>query len=107
MLSEFVIIVDPKDNVAVVKKEVGAGRDVELPDGRSVRVKSAVSVGNRFAIRSIPAGDLVRQYAQPIGTSLGIDEGDPVSHANMSDDVPVVRSLPENLLSPPTAYLSP
>ena len=106
MLNEHAIIVNSADNVAVVKKGIAAGFAVQLPAGREVRVNTPVSVGNRFAIRAIPAGDYVRQYGQPIGTSLGINEGDPISHANMSDDVPVVRTLPENLLTPPPDYLS-
>src|SRR5437867_4412877 len=107
MLSEFAIIVDPKDNVAVVKKTVPEGATVQLPDGRAVRVSATIGIGNRFALRPIPAGEFVRQYGQPIGTSLGIEEGDAVSHSNMSDDVPVVRSLPENLHTPPPDYFSP
>ena len=47
----------------------------------------AVPPGHRFATRDIPAGDFVCQYGQPIGTSRGIAEGDPISHANMSNDV--------------------
>jgi altronate hydrolase len=105
-LNEYAIIVDPKDNVAVVKNDVPAGAQIELPDGRTVTVNTAVRVGNRFATRSIPAGEFVRQYRQPIGTSLGIQEGDAVSHASMSDDVPVVRSLPENLQTSAPDYFS-
>jgi len=96
-MNEFAIVVNPIDNVAVVKKPVVSGTVVALEDGRTLTVNSAISVGNRFATRPIPAGDFVRQYGQPIGTSLGIDEGDMISHANMSDDVPVVRTLPDNL----------
>ena len=38
-----------------------------------------------------------------IGTSLGIHEGDAITHANMTDDVPVVRQLPDDLATPPPA----
>ena len=37
------------------------------------------------------------QYGQPIGTSRGIGEGDPITVRNMSNDVPVVRDLPADL----------
>jgi altronate hydrolase len=107
MLSGHAIVVDPKDNVAVVKKPIPEGISLTLADGRAVRVNGSIRVGNRFALHPIPAGDLVRQYGQPIGTSLGINEGDLVSHSNMSDDVPVVRSLPENLHTAPPDYFSP
>lgn len=107
MLNEFAIIVNPEDNVAVVKKEVRAGTTIPLPDGRNVFVTAEVRVGNRFALRAIPAGEFVRQYGQPIGTSKGIREGEAVSHANMTDDVPLVRTLPDDLHTAPPAYIAP
>src|SRR5262249_53288382 len=74
---------------------------------RKIHISGAITPGNRFATRAIPAGDLVLQYGQPIGTSLGIAEGDPVSHANMSDDVPLRRDLPADLHNDPPGYLPP
>ena len=103
-IAEFAIIVNPNDNVAVVKKETFPDLEVTLPEGRRVRLRATVPPGHRFATREIPAGEFVRQYGQPIGTSLGIHEGEYVSHENMTDDVPVVRDLPENLYTPPTVY---
>ncbi|HXG64703.1 MAG TPA: altronate dehydratase family protein [Blastocatellia bacterium] len=103
-ISEHAIIVDPKDNVAVVKHEVAPGTTVRMPDGRVVRVSGAVTPGHRFATRPIAAGAFVLQYGQPIGTSLGIAEGEPISHGNMSNEVPVVRDLPKNLYTPPPDY---
>ena len=98
-MNEFAIVVNPVDNVAVVKKAVASGTSVTLEDGRSLKVNATINVGNRFATKAIPAGEFVRQYGQPIGTSLGINEGDMISHANMSDEVPIVRTLPDNLVT--------
>ena len=106
-ISEFAIIVNPDDNVAVVKNETSAGLLVQLPDGSFLDVKQAVPPGHRFATRAIAAGEFVRQYGQPIGTSLGIQSGEWVTHDNMSDDVPVVRDLPENLVNAAPEYFSP
>src|SRR4030095_9270226 len=39
------------------------------------------------------------------GTSLGIAEGELVSPQNMSNDVPTVRSLTENLFTPVPDYI--
>jgi altronate hydrolase len=103
-ISEYAIIVDPRDNLAVVKSETTPGLEVELPDGSVLRVNNAVNPGHRFATRDIPRGEFVRQYGQPIGTSLGIGAGDFISHDNMSDEVPVVRGLPEDLSTPPPDY---
>ncbi|MGI8565731.1 MAG: UxaA family hydrolase, partial [Pyrinomonadaceae bacterium] len=104
-VSEYAIIVDPQDNVAVVKTETAPGLKIELPDGRVVTITGQVTPGHRFATRQIAGGEFVLQYGQPIGTSLGINEGDPISRANMSNDVPVVRDLPEDLHTTAPDYL--
>jgi altronate hydrolase len=65
--------------------------------GEAVTVPHVVPASHRFAIREVAAGDFVRQYGQPIGTPLGIAAGDWVTHDNMTDDVPVVRNLDDNL----------
>src|SRR5262249_55411681 len=104
-LSDYAIIVNPADNVAIVKKDTAPDLELVLPDGRSVRVLAAVPPGHRFVTRDIPAGQFVLQFGQPIGTSLGIKEGEALTHANMSDEVPVIRELPENLNTPPPNYI--
>ena len=88
-VNDYAIIVDPKDNVAVVKKETFAGLELALPGRREVRVNDKVPPGHRFATREIPAGEFVLQYGQPIGTSQGIQCGDPITRENMSNSVPV------------------
>ena len=103
-ISDFAIIVNPRDNVAVVKKATSPDLHVTLPDETTLRVTATVPPGHRFATRDIPAGEFVRQYGQPIGTSLGIGAGDYVSHDNMSDEVPLVRELVEDLRTPPPDY---
>jgi altronate hydrolase len=104
-IAEHAIIVDPRDNVAVVKKETFAGLEVMTPDGPVVRVKERIVPGHRFAIRDIASGEHVLQFGHPIGTSLGISSGAMVSPDNMSDEVPTVRSLPETLYTPPPDYI--
>src|SRR5919206_4547254 len=104
-ISEYAVVVGREDNLAVVKRGTAPGLEVELEDGHRVGLKEAVPPGHRFATRDIPAGEFVLQYGQPVGTSLGIREGEYVSHANMTDDVPVVRDLPEDLSTPPPDYI--
>ncbi|HEY3129839.1 MAG TPA: UxaA family hydrolase [Acidobacteriota bacterium] len=103
-LSEYAIIVDPKDNVAVVKEKVTPGTHIKVQDGHVLRISGTVMPGHRFATRPIPAGQFVLQYGQPIGTSLGIEEGNPISHSNMSNEVPVVRDIPQDLQTPLPDY---
>ncbi len=103
-ISDYAIIVNPFDNVAVVKSETSEGLAVVLPDEKVLTVKQSVPPGHRFATREIPAGDFVRQYGQPIGTSLGIEAGEWITHENMTDDVPVVRDLPEDIYNASPDY---
>jgi altronate hydrolase len=104
-IKDYAIIVDPKDNVAVVKTETFEGLEVVLPDGREVRVKAVVPPGHRFATRPIPSGEFVLQYGHPIGTSLGIETGDAITRENISNEVPVIRNLPEGLHVPAPDYI--
>ena len=104
-VADYAIVVDPRDNVAVVKTETSPNLAVALPDERVISIKASISPGHRFATRAIPHGDFVLQFGQPIGTSLGIREGEMISHDNMTDDVPVVRDLPEDLYVPPPVYI--
>src|SRR5256886_4240585 len=105
-VTDYAIIVDPRDNVAIVKRETAAGLELLLPEEREMRVNSVVTPGHRFATRTIPAGEFVLQYGQPIGTSLGIECGDAITHENMADDVPVIRDLPEDLRTPAPEYFA-
>ena len=103
-ISDIAIVVNPADNVAVVKGETHGGMAVQLSDNEIVVVKSEVPPGHRFAVRDIPKGEFVRQYNQPIGTSLGIGEGEWITHENMTDEVPIVRDLPEDISTPAPDY---
>jgi len=103
-ISDYAIIVNPDDNVAVVKNETSDGLCLALADGGTVTLNASISPGHRVAVTSIPKGDFVRQYGQPIGTSLGIASGEWITHDNMTDDVPVVRELPEHLENPAPDY---
>src|SRR6266852_4798255 len=93
-ISDYAIIVDPRDNVAVVKTETSPNLTVTLPDERVISIKAAIPPGHRFATRAIPSGEFVLQFGQPIGTSLGIPSGAAITHENMSNEVPVIRDLP-------------
>src|SRR5215218_3580606 len=104
-INEYAIIVDPNDNVAVVKKATFADLEVVLPNGAVMKVRGAVPPGHRFATRDIPRGEFVKQFGQPIGTSLGIRSGEQITHANMTNDVPIIRDLPQSLHTPPPDYI--
>ncbi len=104
-ISDYAIVVNPQDNVAVVKTATESGLFLTLSDGKILRVKDKVQPGHRFSTREIPAGEFVRQYGQPIGTSLGIEAGRWITHENMTDEVPIVRDLAEDLNNAEPDYL--
>jgi len=103
-IADCAIIVSDQDNVAVAKRPIEAGTLVAMKDGRSLTITGPVSPGHRFATSPVPAGQFLLQYGHPIGTSLGVQEGDPISHANLTNDVPVVRDLPKDLNTPAPDY---
>ncbi|PWT89919.1 MAG: galactonate dehydratase [Blastocatellia bacterium] len=103
-IRDYAIIVDPNDNVAVVKRATNVDLEVVLPDGQVLLLRDAVPPGHRFATKDIEADKFVLQFGQPIGTSLGIKAGEQITHANMTNDVPIVRDLPESLHTPPPDY---
>ncbi len=105
-ISDFAIIVNPDDNVAVVKNETANGLVLALPDDGTVTVRAVISPGHRFATHAIPAGKFVRQYGQPIGTSLGIAAGEWITHDNMTDDVPLIRDLADHFENPAPDYFA-
>lgn len=104
-ISDWAIIVDMNDNVAVVKSRVVAGQEVLLPDGEVIEVRGDVPPGHRFSTCDISAGEFVRQFGQPIGTSRGIRRGEQITLDNMSNDVPIVRHLREDACMAAPDYL--
>ncbi len=104
-LQSVAILVHPDDNVAVVRERISAGTNVTLSRGNVVEVLADIEPGHRFALRDIARGAHVLQYSQPIGTSLGITSGQPVTHDNMSDHVPTVRQVPRDLVTAPPDYI--
>ncbi len=104
-LQSVAIIVHPDDNVAVVREPISAGTAVELAHGGIIEIAAAIEPGHRFALRDIAQGAYLLQYGQPIGTSLGIVRGQPVSHSNMNDHVPTIRDVPANLATAMPDYI--
>jgi altronate hydrolase len=93
------------DNVAVVRESLSAGTSVRLSNGEIIELATAIAPGHRFALRDIEKGAHVLQYGQPIGTSLGIMRGQPITHDNVNDHVPTIREVPANLVTPPPDYI--
>ena len=103
-VADHAIVVHATDNVAVATREVLMGTMLVTGSGAVLEVTSTVRPGHRFATQPIPDGAFVLQYGEPIGTSRGIVPGELVTSQNMSNDIPVVRDVPEGLLTPAPEY---
>lgn len=66
-----VIVINPKDNVAVALEDLHAGDRVTLPDGSDLVVAGEVPVGHKVALQEIPAGSEVVKYGENIGNAVG------------------------------------
>jgi altronate hydrolase len=106
-LTDLGVVVSPRDNVAVAKRALEKGLVTESPRGERLVLSGPVTPGNRFALRAIPAGELVLQYGEPIGTSRGIAAGEPVTKENMGNEVPVIRDVDEHQALPATPLVAP
>src|SRR2546423_3941103 len=88
-IQDYAIIVDPRDNVAVVKQQTTPGLVVALPDGRELQVKASVTPGHRFATRAIAAGEYHFQNRPPTRKPLRVQQSERLSPAKPSDDPPL------------------
>ncbi|MBI3263980.1 MAG: hypothetical protein HYZ58_12645, partial [Acidobacteria bacterium] len=74
-LEQFAVIVDPgRDNVALAKVETPPGH--YTVGGREIEVLEPLGPGERLALRDIPAGDFLVQYACPFAVSKGLRRGE-------------------------------
>ena len=60
------LILNPKDNVAVALTNLTAGQRVEQ-DGVSLLVQESISVGHKVALVEIPEGGTVVKYGEEMG----------------------------------------
>ena len=66
MKKHSVVVIHPRDNVAVAFTGLDAGLTVEA-GGRSVKLAGAVPRGHKFALNRIRRGELIVKFGQPIG----------------------------------------
>ena len=69
-LLDVAIVLNPRDDVAVLKRPIKAGEEFSLGSG-SFHALSAIPAGHKIAIRAISDGAPVRKYGQTIGFARG------------------------------------
>lgn len=62
------LLLDPRDNVLVVRARIRAGEAVSL-DGARVDVPADLPLGHKVARKAIAAGEKIVKYGAPIGSA--------------------------------------
>ncbi len=85
-LSEFALVLNPKDNVAVAMSDLEAGEYLHC--GIKIIIKDKISAGFKIAVAKIEQGGRVFKYGYPIGiASVQIEAGDMVHTHNLASAV--------------------
>lgn len=101
---DVAVLLHPSDDVAVAKRTLTAGTTLRASAATpAVRVDVLIPTGHKFAVRAVPAGQVVRRYGQIIGFAKSdVRLGDHVHLHNLGlgtlsldyafcSDVPVVQ----------------
>ena len=67
-----IMIINPRDNVAVALRDLTKGETLALPDGRSIAVRSDIPYSHKIALHDIPEGADVIKYGECIGEAKTI-----------------------------------
>ncbi len=72
MTQQRVLVLDPRDNVAVALTPLQAGETVPVtgsPHASAVLVRQPISTGHKIALIALQRGATVVKYGQPIGVT--------------------------------------
>ena len=80
------LLLDPRDNVLVVRARIRAGETVAVEDGKTV-LAADLPLGHKVARRAIASGDKIVKYGAPIGSATAaIPAGAHVHVHNVKSD---------------------
>ena len=83
-LQAYATLLDAQDSVAVLKRPILAGTELEGPAGTTTLVRNNIPAGHKVAVRPIALGERVIKYGQFIGrASQNIATGDHVHSHNL------------------------
>ncbi len=85
-----VIIINEKDNVAILLEDIRAGETVRLPDGAIITARSDIPFSHKVAVADIEAGGYVYKYGEVIGAvKENVIRGDWIHIHNLDVEVKV------------------
>jgi altronate hydrolase len=70
MPQALVLLLDPRDNVAVALEEIPAGTQLAVAAGETLAVPQRIPFAHKLARRRIEAGAAVLKYGVPIAYAL-------------------------------------
>lgn len=77
------ILLDPRDNVFVIRKRIAAGEMIAI-DGQKIRCATDLAMAHKIARHPIAAGETILKYGAPIGiTTADVETGAHVHVHNM------------------------
>lgn len=92
-LDPRLILLDPRDNVLVVRRRLHAGEPVRLETGEVGR-DAELGLGHKIARRAIAAGEKIFKYGAPIGrATAAIAAGEHVHVHNVASDYTPTHTL--------------
>ena len=79
-----VIIIHPRDNVAIALRDLKSGEEVLLPNGRHLTILADIAYSHKVSLEDIPMGAAVMKYGEIIGEAKElIRKGDFVHKHNL------------------------
>jgi len=86
MTDERLLLLDPRDNVIVVRARIRTGEEFAV-EGPPIVALNDLPLGHKVARRSLAAGEKVVKYGAPIGSATeAIAAGDHVHVHNLKSD---------------------
>ena len=94
------ILLDPADNVLVLRENIGGGETV-LVTGQRIALKRGIAMGHKLARRPIAKGEKVLKYGAPIGSATrDIATGEHVHLDNLKSDYTPTYALSDKENAP-------
>lgn len=71
------IIMNPEDNCATAITDISKDENLQISEGKIIKLNHDIPMGHKFALRDIKKGELVRKYGEKIGiVTENIKSGD-------------------------------
>lgn len=92
-LSKELLLLDPKDNIAVLKRSVKVGNLLSVPCG-NFSMSTSLDMGHKVAVRRIAKGEDVLKYGAPIGfAAVDIALGEHVHLHNITSRYTIIDDM--------------